>query len=167
MADDIIVIQEPASEASRYEFRVSAGVLQWRPSAAYAWRNLVDLSAVLEGAVEIPDSDGITEGVVHLFLTADERAKLAGVAEGAEANVQADWAAASGDAQILNKPTLGTAAAEDVSDFAPATHDHVAADITDFEAAVSAIAGGAAVGIGTAQPGEGTQGNFYVRLIDG
>lgn len=35
-------------------------------------------------------------------------------------NVQADWNAASGNAAILNKPTLGTAAASNVGDFASA-----------------------------------------------
>ena len=41
------------------------------------------------------------------------------VTEGAEPNVNADWNAAEGDAAILNKPTLGTAAAKNV----PATGD--------------------------------------------
>lgn len=41
--------------------------------------------------------------------TDDEKSKLAGIAEGAEANVNADWNASSGDAQILNKPTIPSA----------------------------------------------------------
>jgi hypothetical protein len=32
--------------------------------------------------------------------------KLAGIAEGAEVNINADWNASAGDAQILNKPTI-------------------------------------------------------------
>ena len=43
-----------------------------------------------------------------------EKSKLSGIAAGAEVNVNADWDASSGDAQILNKPTLGAAAAKDV-----------------------------------------------------
>lgn len=43
--------------------------------------------------------------------TTGEQTKLSGIAAGAEVNVQSDWNASSGDAQILNKPTLGTAAA--------------------------------------------------------
>ena len=39
--------------------------------------------------------------------------KLAGVASGAEQNVQSDWNAGSGDALILNKPTLAPSAAEE------------------------------------------------------
>jgi hypothetical protein len=46
--------------------------------------------------------------------TSTEASKLAGIATGAEVNVNADWNATSGDTQILNKPTLGTAAALDV-----------------------------------------------------
>jgi len=37
--------------------------------------------------------------------------KLNGIATGAEVNVNSDWNSVSGDSQILNKPTLGTAAA--------------------------------------------------------
>jgi len=47
--------------------------------------------------------------------TTAEKDKLSGIAAGAEVNVNADWTATSGDAQILNKPTLGTAAAKGVS----------------------------------------------------
>jgi len=39
------------------------------------------------------------------FSTADAT-KLAGIATGAQVNVNADWNATSGDAQILNKPTI-------------------------------------------------------------
>lgn len=39
------------------------------------------------------------------YTTADKN-KLAGIAEGAEVNVNADWNATSGDAEILNKPSL-------------------------------------------------------------
>lgn len=46
--------------------------------------------------------------------TSAEATKLSGIADGAEVNVNADWAATSGDAQILNKPTLGTSAALDI-----------------------------------------------------
>jgi len=64
----------------------------------------------------IPAADGTNAG---LFLPA-EKTKLAGIAEGAEVNVNADWNASSGDAQILNKPTLGTAAATNSTDYATA-----------------------------------------------
>lgn len=38
--------------------------------------------------------------------TSTEKTKLAGIAAGAEVNVNADWNAISGDAQILNKPSI-------------------------------------------------------------
>ena len=44
--------------------------------------------------------------------TTAEKNKLANIAAGAEVNVNADWNATSGDAQILNKPTLGSMAAK-------------------------------------------------------
>lgn len=44
------------------------------------------------------------------FLSSSDKTKLDGIASGAEVNVNADWNAASGDAQILNKPTLGALA---------------------------------------------------------
>jgi len=39
-------------------------------------------------------------------MTGADKSKLDGIAAGAEVNVNADWDAGSGDAQILNKPTL-------------------------------------------------------------
>ena len=53
------------------------------------------------------------------LMTAAMAEKLAGVAAGAEVNVQADWEEvdSSSDAYIANKPTLGTAAAADTTDF--------------------------------------------------
>ena len=44
--------------------------------------------------------------------TTDEKNKLAGIAAGAEVNVQSDWNATSGDAMILNKPTIPAAVTE-------------------------------------------------------
>ncbi len=54
--------------------------------------------------------------------TTAEKTKLAGIAEGAEVNVQADWTqtTTTADDYIKNKPTLGTAAAANAIDFATA-----------------------------------------------
>ena len=46
-------------------------------------------------------------------ITAAKVEKLDGVETGAQKNVQSDWTAASGDAFIKNKPTLGALAAKD------------------------------------------------------
>jgi hypothetical protein len=53
-------------------------------------------------------ADIITDGSTNKAYTATEKTKLAGIATGAEVNVNADWNASSGDAQILNKPTINT-----------------------------------------------------------
>ena len=50
----------------------------------------------------IPLADGTNAGL----FTPAEKTKLSGIASGAEVNVNADWNATSGDAQILNKPTI-------------------------------------------------------------
>ncbi len=55
-------------------------------------------------------ADMIVDGTTNKAYTATEKTKLAGIATGAEVNVNADWNASSGDAQILNKPTLATVA---------------------------------------------------------
>lgn len=47
-------------------------------------------------------------------FTSAEKTKLSGIESGAQVNVQSDWNASSGDAQILNKPTLGSAATKNV-----------------------------------------------------
>lgn len=44
--------------------------------------------------------------------TSAEKTKLSNIAADAEVNVQSDWNAANGDAAILNKPSLGTAASK-------------------------------------------------------
>ena len=40
------------------------------------------------------------------LMSSSDKTKLEGIATGAEVNVNADWNASSGDAQILNKPTI-------------------------------------------------------------
>ena len=56
-----------------------------------------------------PDASAEQSGL----MTAAQFTKLAGIAEGAQKNVNADWNAAGGDAQILNKPTQVSAFAND------------------------------------------------------
>lgn len=71
--------------------------------AAASVTNLADVTSAGSGAI----------------ITSAERTKLSGIAAGAEVNVNADWTAASGDAQILNKPTIPT----DLSDLTGDTGD--------------------------------------------
>lgn len=56
------------------------------------------------------DQDDILDGTTYKQYSLTEKNKLAGIAAGAEVNVNADWNATSGDAQILNKPSLATVA---------------------------------------------------------
>ena len=72
------------------------------------------------GAVVLDADDIDDSSTTNKFTTSADIAKLAGIEAGAEVNVNADWNAVSGDALILNKPTLGTAAAADTTDFATA-----------------------------------------------
>jgi len=61
--------------------------------------------------VVVLDADDISDtSTTKKFTTASDISKLAGIAAGAEVNVNADWNAGSGDAQILNKPSLSTVA---------------------------------------------------------
>lgn len=60
--------------------------------------------------------DNHVSGTTNKVYTAAEQSKLAGIASGAEVNVNADWNASSGDAQILNKPSA----------FAPTSHNNSA-----------------------------------------
>lgn len=57
----------------------------------------------------------------YIPFTQSEKDKLAGIQIGAEVNVQSDWNSTSGDSLILNKPTLGTIASRDSSEFATAS----------------------------------------------
>lgn len=58
--------------------------------------------------------------------TTAEQTKLSGIQTGAEVNVNADWNATSGDAQILNKPTTMT----------PSAHTHAISDVTGLQTAL-------------------------------
>lgn len=68
-------------------------------------RNLVT-NVVENIELNLPAS---TTALAGLMLPAD-KIKLNGIAAGAEVNVNADWNATEGDAQILNKPTLAAVA---------------------------------------------------------
>jgi hypothetical protein len=81
------------------------------------------------------------------FTTAQET-KLAGIATGAEVNVNADWNAVSGDAQILNKPTISGTNTGDQTSIVGIT-----GTLTEFNTALTgadfATGGGTASGTNT------------------
>ena len=74
------------------------------------------LMSKIDIASNVFSCDNHVSGTTNKVFTATEQSKLAGIAAGAEVNVNADWNAGSGDAQILNKP----------STFAPSSHNNSA-----------------------------------------
>lgn len=101
---------------------IPSWLADWMRRVIEAINSLIDSgggpggSGDMTKAVYDPDNDGkfsadiIVDGTTNKTYTAVEQAKLAGIAANAEVNVNADWSAVSGDAQILNKPTLITQA---------------------------------------------------------
>ena len=67
--------------------------------------------AVAGGPITTSGTITLSYAAGYQGFTTAESSKLAGIAAGAEVNVNADWDATTGDAEILNKPTLGGAAA--------------------------------------------------------
>ena len=62
---------------------------------------------VLEGNLDT--NPPLASGSVDGLLSSSDFTKIAGIAAGAEVNVQPDWNATSGDGQIANKPTIPAA----------------------------------------------------------
>jgi hypothetical protein len=60
-------------------------------------------------AVDLKVDKIVGKGLSTEDYTTAEKSKLAGIEAGAEVNVNADWNATNGDAQILNKPTIPSA----------------------------------------------------------
>lgn len=60
-----------------------------------------------------------------------EKTKLAGIAEGAQKNVQPDWALTSGDGAIKNKPTIPTKVSQLTNDSSYQTNSEVDTAITN------------------------------------
>jgi len=95
-----------------------------KKTAANTWS--LDTSTYLTsvtGTAPIVSSGGATPAISISAATtsaagsmsASDKTKLDGIEAGAEVNVNADWNAASGDAQILNKPTLAASATTDTT----------------------------------------------------
>lgn len=106
---------------------------------------------VLDGASTLPSCAAIGAGMAYSGGT---------LTASGTAQVNADWSAVSGAAQILNKPTLFDGAYSSLtgipSTFAPSAHTHPATDISDSTAtgravltATSQAAARTAIGAGT------------------
>jgi hypothetical protein len=134
-ANPVLAEGELGVELDTNKFKIGNGVDNWS-TLPYATGSTVDsvngqtgvvvldaadVGAEPADATILKDADiGVTvqgysavlAGTTASFTTADET-KLDGIAPGAEVNVNADWNAVSGDAQILNKPTLYSDASVD------------------------------------------------------
>ena len=89
------------------------------------------VTSALSGKVDKVQGKGLSTN----DFTDAAKDKLDGIAAGAEVNVNADWNASSGEAQILNKPTLGTAAAKNSTNSVTAG----SADLVESGAVAAAI----------------------------
>lgn len=87
-----------------------------------------------------------------VIMTDAERAKLSGVEEGAQANIQSDWELGGGPGAILNKPDLGTAALEDADSFASANHTHRVIELNGISR-------------GDTPPSGGVDGDIYLQYL--
>ena len=93
-----------------------------------------DVETALDDKVDKVSGKGLS---TNDYTTA-EKTKLAGVAEGAEVNVQSNWTqtTTTADDYIKNKPTLGTAAAKNATD----TYNATGTDVTTGKAVAAALA---------------------------
>ena len=73
--------------------------------------------------------------------TTEEKNKLAGIAAGAEVNVNADWNATSGDAMIINKPSIPSKTSELTNDSDYITSSAVDTKINSAVASVYRVRG--------------------------
>lgn len=78
--------------------------------------------------VVVLDQDDIADGTTYKQYSLTEKNKLANIQDGAEVNVNADWNATSGDALILNKPTIPS-----TSNFVPYTGATTNVNLGEFE----------------------------------
>ena len=126
-------------------YRYGNGNLQYNQTTGlWTWDGdtLATLADITAGVVDsvngqtgvvVLDADDIADGTTNKAYTATEQTKLAGIASGAEVNVNADWNATSGDAQILNKPTIG------VGDMLKSTYDTDNTGVVDNAEAIKII----------------------------
>ena len=78
--------------------------------AGITTNQIIDWTASSAETIDSSNYTNTTYGnastTVDGLMDKDDKSKLNGIAAGAEVNVQSDWTATSGDALILNKPTI-------------------------------------------------------------
>jgi hypothetical protein len=95
-------------------------------------KGIIKLAGDLAGTADLPTVPNKVDKVAGKGLSTNdyttlEQTKLAGIQSGAEVNVNADWNATSGDAQILNKPTIPTQTSQLTNNGADGTNPFITA----------------------------------------
>ena len=100
--EDNLKISNSPTNGQFLQYKDGTDQLTWAASSGIA---LTDLSAT--SPIAYSNTTGVFSVASGFEIPADaDMTKLDGIAPGAEVNVQSDWNAASGDALILNKPTI-------------------------------------------------------------
>ena len=115
---------------------------------------------------EIPDISGKVDkvdgkGLSTNDFTNDLKNKLDGIAAGAEVNVQPDWNATSGDALILNKPSLAKVATS--GSYNDLTNTPTIPDISGIQSKLDGIAAGAEVNVQSDWNETATDSDAYIK----
>ena len=97
------------TNASTARTNLGLGTAATTNSTAYATAAQgATADSALQSLGSVTGHTDVTSAGSGAIITSAERTKLSGIATGAEVNVQSDWNATSGDALILNKPTIPT-----------------------------------------------------------
>lgn len=103
---------------SQYYINLVDSAIWQNKGTPYGWHRVAKYKELVAGLLTKADKtyvDGLLATKVDKVVgkqlstedyTSSEKTKLGGIPAGAEVNVNADWNAVSGDAQILNKPTI-------------------------------------------------------------
>lgn len=108
----VIYIDQATNEAYYWNLSTSTYISLGGGASSIDWGSIggnildqTDLQTALSGKVDKVAGKGLSTN----DYTTTEKNKLAGIEAGAQVNVNADWNATTGDAVILNKPTIPTA----------------------------------------------------------
>jgi hypothetical protein len=112
----------------------------------------LNITGTNTGDISIGTSNGLSLSGQTLSLAAAtittsgamssiDKTKLDGISNGAEVNVNADWNAITGDAEIVNKPTLGTMSAQTANDYYTKTQVDAGFQIKDTDLTTVATIG--------------------------
>jgi len=111
---------------------------------------------IADNGISIAQANAITANTAKVGITGAQTTKLAGIADGAEVNVQADWnqATNTADDYIKNKPTIPAAANGSETKVTAGTNVTVTgAGTTASPYVVNSTAGGSALAIGDSYQG--------------